>query len=102
MVNQKNDADSVCASNRLTGMHKWAQSFKDKTSKTSYIQILRCRYCLQYLLAQFERTILPSGRVTVTQTVGIIPRSQMEQLRYGYANTGPITTTTNGYDNKAL
>ncbi len=95
-----NDADSFCANNRLTNQHKWSQCFKDKISKSAYFQILRCRYCLQYLLAQFERTTLPSGRVTITQTVGIIPRSQMEQLRSGYAEVSTNATATNGIENK--
>ena len=101
MKGQKKDsADSFCAGNRLYGRHHWSQCFRDKISKTSYFQILRCRYCVQYLLAQFERTTLPSGRVTMTQTVGIIPRVQMEQLRQGYASSAPNTTTTNGYENQ--
>jgi hypothetical protein len=53
--------------------HRWAQSFREKLSKTRFFQVLRCRYCANYLLVQFERTVLPSGRVTVTQAVDVVP-----------------------------
>lgn len=53
-----------CASNQW-GIHRWSQAFKDKISPSRYFQILRCRYCAKYLIAQFERLLLPSGRVTV-------------------------------------
>jgi len=98
MGSQKNDADDYCPGARANGHHRWAQCFKDKISKTAYFQILRCRYCLQYLLAQFERTTLPSGRVSITNTVGIIPHKQMEELRIGYAKPVPAMATTKDRD----
>lgn len=51
------------------GKHKWARASKDTISKTQFIQILRCRYCAHFMGAEFNRTILPSGRVIITERV---------------------------------
>lgn len=57
--------------------HRWSQAFKDKISKTQYFQVLRCRYCTQFLLIQFERVVLPSGRVTVWDHMDIVRNDQL-------------------------
>jgi hypothetical protein len=58
--------DSKCSINQVQ-KHKWSRSFKDIISKTRFIQILRCRYCARYVCVEFNRLVLPSGRVTVTE-----------------------------------
>ena|SRR5688572_11152628 len=63
----KNDPrDEKCSVNKWQ-KHKWARSFKDAISKSRFIQILRCRYCARYVCVEFNRVVLPSGRVTVTE-----------------------------------
>jgi hypothetical protein len=71
---------TICRVNQW-GKHRWATSFKDKISKAQYFQVLRCRYCADFLLAQFERTVLPSGRVTITERVEAIEPGAADALK---------------------
>lgn len=71
-VEQRNDPrESECA---FYGhkRHRWSTSFKDVISKACYVQVLRCRYCAKFVAVQFDRVVLPSGRVTVNETVTAI------------------------------
>lgn len=69
MTNIRHDPRLTKCAGNTREKHRWAQSFKDKVSKGRYIQILRCRYCAKYLQAEFERVVLPSGRVNVVSRV---------------------------------
>lgn len=63
---EKDPRDSKCSVNTW-GKHKWARAFKDVISKTQFVSVLRCRYCARFLCCEFERVILPSGRVAITE-----------------------------------
>lgn len=52
--------------------HRWAKSFKDQVSKACYVTFLRCRYCAHFVTIQFERVVMPSGRVIVTERVSAV------------------------------
>ncbi len=58
--------DEECSVN-YTRKHKWSRHFKDKISKTKFVAILRCRFCARYVCVEFERVVLPSGRVTIKE-----------------------------------
>src|SRR4051812_26133305 len=59
---------TVCPVNQY-GRHRWARSHRDTVSKTSYLQMLRCRYCAHYVGIQFQRVVLPSGAVMINEAV---------------------------------
>jgi hypothetical protein len=80
---------TICRVNQW-GKHRWAISFKDKISKSQYFQVLRCRYCAVFVLAQFERTVLPSGRVTVTERVEAIEPGAADGLKLREGYVGPV------------
>lgn len=64
----KDARQTVCSVNSR-GTHKWTRATKDVISKSQFVHMLRCRYCATYVGIEFNRVLLPSGRVEVTQRV---------------------------------
>lgn len=50
-----------------SGAHKWARVSKDNITRAKWVVLLRCRYCAQFYGVQFDRVVLPSGRVEVRE-----------------------------------
>lgn len=79
----------ICASHP-DGIHRWSKTFRDKVGKDRFFVLLRCRYCSDFRLAQFLRTVLPSGRVEISQSVEIVPARYEGELRESYVNMKQI------------
>lgn len=91
--------ESVCRVS-TRGIHKWTRAIKHVISKAQFVHLLRCRYCAHYIGIEFNRVVLPSGRVTITERPFAIERAnEGDEVTLKLRSDSPIVKAIEMVDN---